>query len=471
MDKETFKKEGYKLIDYIADYFENTEQYPVTPAVQPGDIFSQLPNAAPDDPEPFERIFKDFDQVILPGMTHWQSPNFFAYFPSNTSYPSILADLLASGMNAQCMVWLTSPAAAELEEQVMIWLRKALDLPSAFTGVIQDTASTATLTALLTAREKHSDFQINKTGFQHNKFTIYASEQAHSSIDKAIKIAGFGVENLRKIQVDSSFAMDVKNLENQIVEDKENGYVPLCVIGALGTTGSTAVDPLLEIGTIAKKHNMWFHVDAAYAGTALLLPAYRHHAKGVDLADSFVFNPHKWMLTNFDCSAYFVKDTTSLINTFSIMPEYLKTGIDNEVNNYRDWGIQLGRRFRSLKLWFVLRSYGIKGLQKILQNHMNLAHWMEEQINKTEHYEILAPTHFNMVCFRYHQLGWSTEKSNDFNQQLMQSVNATGKAFYSHTKLNGMYTIRMCIGQTNVTKDHVIKAWENIQETTKGLLV
>lgn len=353
---EIFREEAHKIVDWIADYYNNIEKYPVKASCKPGSIFSQIPDSPPEDPENMENIFGDFENIILPGITHWQSPSFFAYFPANSSFPSILAEMLSSALGAQCMKWETSPAATELEEAVMIWLRKMTGLPENYTGVIQDTASTSTLCAILTAREKASEFLINRSGMENQPvMRVYCSSEAHSSVEKAVKIAGIGNKNLVKIGLDDDFRMKPDLLEKEITADISNGYKPVCVVAALGTTGSTSVDPLAEIAEVCKKYNVWLHVDAAMAGSALLLPEYRWMIKGIEHADSLVFNPHKWLFTNFDCSAYFVKDSESLINTFKLVPEYLKTQIPGHVNDYSNWGIQLGRRFRALKLWFVIR--------------------------------------------------------------------------------------------------------------------
>ncbi|NOR21923.1 MAG: aminotransferase class I/II-fold pyridoxal phosphate-dependent enzyme, partial [Candidatus Aminicenantes bacterium] len=362
MDKELFKEFGYKFVDWVADYMAELEKFPVLSQVKPGEIRNKLPLEPPVQGEPMERVFHDFKKIILPGISHWQHPSWYAYFPATNSPPSILAELLTAALGAQCMIWQTSPAAAELEEVVMEWLRQMLGLPEGMTGVIQDTASTATLVALLTAREKATDFKANQEGLK-KALVIYASEETHSSIEKGAKIAGYGRENLRYIPTDESFAMIPSELEEAVERDKKDGLQPACVVATLGTTSSTAIDPLAAIGKICRRHSLWLHVDAAFAGTAAILPEKKSMLEGAEDVDSFVFNPHKWMLTNFDCSAYFVKDPDVLIRTFEIHPEYLKTGLDAQVKNFRDWGIQLGRRFRALKLWFVIRSYGVEGLQ------------------------------------------------------------------------------------------------------------
>lgn len=467
MDTEAFRKHAHELVDWMADYFENIEDYPVLPDVKPGDIFDQLPNSAPQKAESFDQIFKDFKEIIIPGMTHWESPNFMAYFPANKSKASVLGEMLMSTLGSQCMIWLTSPAAAELEEQMMNWLREMLGLDDSFTGVIQDTASTATLCALLTAREKYSNYQVNEKGFRDEKFTIYASKEIHSSIDKDVKIAGFGLENLRKIEVDEHFAMKPDALEKQIQKDKANGYTPLCVISAIGTTSTTAIDPIASISSICQKHNIWHHVDAAYAGTALICPEMRWMAEGADLADSFVFNPHKWMFTNFDCTAYFVKDPASLVNTFSITPDYLKTNVDGEVKNYRDWGVPLGRRFRALKLWFVIREMGIEGIQEKIRKHIALGKWLAKQVDEHPHFELLAPVPLNTVCFRYTKA--ETISLDEANEEIMNAVNKTGKLFFTQTRINDVFTLRLAFGNTNLEAYHVENAWQLIQETAEQI--
>lgn len=466
MDSKSFRKHAHEFVDWMADYLESNEDLPVKSQVQPGDIYNQIPDSPPEYPESMEQIFQDFNQVIIPGMTHWQSPNFFAYFPANSSYPSLLAEMLTATLGAQCMVWDTSPAAAELEEAVLNWLKKMLGIPEHFFGVIQDTASTATLAAILTAREKLSDFSINEQGFSNSLFRVYCSAETHSSVEKAVKIAGLGKDNLVQVPVDEFFRMDTRALESAIRQDLENGKKPVCVIATLGTTGSTAIDPLDKISIITEKYNCWLHVDAAYAGTALLLDEYKWMISGIEKVDSFVFNPHKWMFTNFDCSVYYVKDKEALIKTFAITPEYLKTKADFQVNNYRDWGIPLGRRFRALKLWFVIRSYGINGLKHTLGRHIQLAQQFESWVLESDDFEMVTDRTINLVCFRYHPEGkQEQEQLNKINEQLLHDVNSTGQVYLSHTKLNGVYTLRMVIGQTRVSEKHVQKAWALIRET------
>jgi len=471
MDNNDFRKKAHRLVDWMADYFAEVEDYPVKPSTAPNDILNQLPESAPQDSESFEKIFSDFEDVIMPGMTHWESPQFMAYFPANKSYPSVLAEMLTATLGAQCMSWITSPAATELEEQMMIWLRDMIGLPSSFTGVIQDTASTATLAALLMAREKVTDFEVNASGFSGAEtHTLYCSAETHSSIEKNVKITGFGSQSLRKIGVDDMFAMNPTALEKSIQKDINDGHTPTCIIATLGTTGSTAIDPLKEIAVICDRYDIFLHVDAAYAGTALLLPEMRDMIDGIEAVDSFVFNPHKWMFTNFDCSAFFVQDEELLVRTFEITPEYLKTPEDERVKNYRDWGIPLGRRFRALKLWFVIRTFGIEGLQKKIKHHLKLAKNFKQRVEQSANFELMAPVPFNVICLRYHPPEVSDEKKlNELNERLLSKSQHSGEFFLTHTKLNGKFVIRVVLGNTNVEQRHADAVWNHLQELSQTL--
>jgi len=460
MEKEVFRDFGYKFVDWVADYMSDLEKLPVLSQVQPGDIRNKLPKNPPSQGESMEKLFHDFKEIILPGVTHWQHPSWFAYFPANNSPPSILAELLTAALGAQCMIWQTSPAAAELEEVVLEWLRQMLGLPKGMAGVIQDTASTASLVALLTVREKATDFEANQKGLK-KPLVVYASEETHSSIEKGVKIAGYGRENLCYIPTDDSFAMVPSKLEEAVERDKKRGLQPACVVATLGTTSSTAIDPLAAIGKICRRHDVWLHVDAAYAGTAAILPEKKWMLEGVEMVDSFVFNPHKWMLTNFDCSAYFVKDPGLLIRTFEIHPEYLKTGQDSQVKNFRDWGIQLGRRFRALKLWFVIRYYGVEGLQKMVREHIRLAQMFKEWVKKHEAFELMAPVDLSLVCFRLND-GRDEEALDDLNRRLLESLNQTGRVFLTHTTLREKYVLRMAIASRTTGERYVREAWELI---------
>ena len=469
MTIDEFKNNAYKVIDWIADYYKNVDSFPVLSQAAPGDIRSQLSDHPPEDGETFEAVLADMNEKILPGITHWQSPNFFAFFPCNSTGPAILGDMLSTGLGVQGMLWATSPACTELETHVLDWLVEMLDLPEKFKstgtggGVIQDTASSATLCALIAAREKASNGNINETGFD-GTLRVYTSSQSHSSIEKAVKIAGIGKHNLRSIAVDNEFAMRPSELRGAIEQDITDGLTPAFVCATVGTTSSTALDSLTQIGSICSEFGIWLHVDAAMAGSAAICPEYRFIHKGMEFANSYCFNPHKFLLTNFDCSCFYVSDRDALIESLSITPEYLKNKASesNSVFDYRDWQIPLGRRFRSLKLWSVIRYYGIKGMQAHIRQHIESAKALTEEINKDNRFELMAPTVINLVCFRY-------KGSDKFNEALVQRLNNSGKLYLIHTKLNNKYTIRFSIGQTKTTWDHVIKAWGLILQETEAL--
>ena len=470
MNIEEFKQQGHQLIDWIADYYSDIENHSVKSKVKPKEIYNRIPAKAPAKEESFDQLIHDFEDKILPGITHWQHPSFFAYFNANTSFPSNLGELLTSAIGAQCMIWDTSPAAAELEERICEWIQDAAGLPENWHGVIQDTASTATLCALLMAREKYSKFEVNRSGFSElPKFRIYCSAEAHSSIEKGVKIAGFGSDNLIKIPVDDKLAMIPDALEKHIDADKESGYMPISVIAAVGSTGTHAIDPVRAIGEVCRKHKLFYHVDAAHAGNATVLEDFRWLIDGIELADSYVFNPHKWMFTNFDCSLFYTRDKDTLLKTFEIMPEYLKTENDLQVNNYRDWGIQLGRRFRALKLWFVIRSFGMEGIRAKFRSHIQLAKYFTEVLEANADFEILAPVPLNLVCFRYNPGEVDEKGLNILNQKLEQRINDSGSAYITHTKVDGRYTLRACIGQTNVEKKHVDQLLDLLNEEVKAL--
>lgn len=468
METELFRRFGHEFVDWMAEYMAGVEKYPVNSPVLPGDVKRRLPAGPPGAGEPMDRIFSDFKEIIMPGITHWQHPGWFAYFPANNSPASVLAEMLTAALGAQCMVWQTSPAAAELEEVVMDWLRGMIGLPPGFSGVIQDTASTSTLCALLTARERITGFESNRSGLREI-LRVYASEDAHSSVDKAVKIAGYGEENLRRIPTDDRYALRPDRLEEAVHEDERRQLRPCAVVATVGTTSSGALDPLRAVAAVCRRHNLWLHVDAAYAGTAAILPEKRAILDGAELADSLVFNPHKWMFTNFDCSAYFVRDPGALIRTFEIHPEYLKTGHDAEVKNYRDWGIQLGRRFRALKLWFVIRSYGVEGLRALVREHIRLAGLFKSWVEADPRFELLAPVDLSLVCFRLNA-GRSESELDGLNRELLRRVNASGRVFMTHTALRGRYTIRFVAGQRTTEERHVRQAWEIVSAAARDLL-
>ncbi|HKN32505.1 MAG TPA: aminotransferase class V-fold PLP-dependent enzyme [Terriglobales bacterium] len=468
MSPDEFRRRGHAVIDWIADYYARIESFPVLSQIEPGKIRAQLPQQAPTKGEEFSTILKDMEK-LLPGITHWQSPNFFAYFPANASGPAILGDLLSSGLGVQGMLWSTSPACTELETHVLDWLVPMLGLPEKFLstatggGVIQDTASSSSLCALLAGRERATSFATNQRGCD-GRLVAYTSTQAHSSIEKAVKIAGIGLANLRLMGVDQTFAMRADELAWQIEADKRAGLVPCFVSATVGTTSSNAIDPLAKIGPICRQHNVWLHVDAAMSGTAALCPELRHIHDGIDFADSYCFNPHKWMFTNFDCDCFWVADRKTLIETLSILPEYLrnKATESGAVIDYRDWHIQLGRRFRSLKLWFVIRHYGLEGLQYHIRQHVALAQQFAGWVKKNDRFELAAPAPLNLVCFRH-------RGGDGVNQKLMDRLNGSGSLFLTHTRLNDKMTLRFCVGQTNTTARHVVAAWRRIQEETAKL--
>ncbi|MEW5958468.1 MAG: pyridoxal-dependent decarboxylase [Chloroflexota bacterium] len=464
MTPDEFRRYGRAVIDWIADYYERVESLPVLSQVEPGQVRAALPAHPPAQGEDFAAILRDVEDLILPGITHWQSPNFFAYFPANSSPPAVLGDLLSSGLAVQGMLWSTSPACTELETHVMDWLVELLGLPEQFTsqgrggGVIQDSASGATLCALLAARERATHLQSNEQGLSGG-LVAYASTQTHSSLEKGVKIAGLGRQNLRQIEVDEQFAMRPDRLVQQIKADLAAGLTPFFVCGTVGTTSSGAVDPLPDIGRICREYGLWFHVDAAMYGAAAICPEFRPINTGVELADSYTFNPHKWLFTNFDCNCFFVADRTALINALSIMPEYLRNQATESgtVFDYRDWQISLGRRFRALKLWFVIRHYGVEGLQYHLRQHVELAQIFAEWVRQSEQFELVVEPRLSLVCFRH--------KAGDLlNQALMDRLNQSGELYVTHTKLNGQFTLRLCVGQTRTELRHVKRAWQQIQQ-------
>jgi len=464
MTPEEFRRHGKAVVDWIADYYEHVESYPVMSQGKPGQIRASLPKNPPAQGEPFEAMLRDVEKLILPGITHWQSPNFFAFFPSNTSFPSIMGEMLSAGLGVQGMLWATSPACTELETHVLDWLVEMLGLPAKFLsssnggGVIQDTASNSSLCALLAARERATNFASNERGCD-GRLVAYTSSQAHLSIEKAVKIAGLGRENLCFIEVDENFAMRPAALAAQIKRDLAAGRVPCFVSATVGTTSSNAMDPVRAIGEICREHKVWLHVDAAMSGTATLCPEFRRIHDGLELADSYCFNPHKWMFTNFDCDCFYVADRKALINTMSILPEYLRNQATESgaVIDYRDWHIPLGRRFRALKLWFVIRHYGIEGLQYHVRRHVELAQQFASWVREDKQFELAAPAPLNLVCFR-HRAG------DAVTQAIMDRLNQSGDLYLTHTKLDGKFTLRLCIGQTTTESQHVKRAWRRIRE-------
>lgn len=469
MSAEEFRRHGYALVDWIADYRKRVESLPVLSAVKPGEVRAALPPHAPERGEPFEAMLRDVDKIILPGITHWQSPSFFAFFPANTSGPSILGDLLSSGLGVQGMLWATSPACTELETHVLDWLVELLGLPERFRsdssggGVLQESASSAVLCAMIAARERATNYRSNEEGCT-GKLVAYTSTQAHSSIEKAAGIIGLGRQNLRLIEADERFAMRPDKLAEAIRADRAAGLVPCFVAATIGTTSSNGLDPLPEIGRICREERLWFHVDAAMAGTAALCPEFRWMQNGLELADSYAFNPHKWMFTNFDCDCFFVADRAALIRSLSILPEYLRNQATQSgaVIDYRDWQVSLGRRFRALKLWFVIRHYGAEGLRHHIRQHIEWAQEFAGWVRADERFELAVEPPLNLICFR-HRAG------DDFNQRLLDRLNKSGKLYLTHTKLAGRFTLRLCVGQTHTERRHVEQAWSDIRQAAAEL--
>ena len=468
MTSSNFRKTGYQFIDWINDYLTNLENYPVLPNIQPGDIKSSLPSSAPENSEDFDKIFADLNNVIMPGVTHWNHPKFMAYFNSTSSSAGIFAELLSGAFNTNGMVWKSNPASTELEEVTLDWLRQMIGLPKEFWGIIYDLASSSTMHAIIAARENIEGYSIREKGFGGLKdmprLRLYASEQAHSSVDKGAILAGIGLEGIRKIHVDEKFRMIPSELEKAIKEDRENGWLPFCVVATVGTTSTTSIDPVSEIAEITQMENLWLHVDAAHAGIAAIVPEIQNILDGSEHADSIVVNPHKWMFMPIDISVLFTKRKDILKRVFSLVPEYLKTDEDTEATNFMDYGIQLGRRFRSLKLWFVIRYFGREGLIEIIREHLRLAHELKSKIDKNPNFERLAPVPLSTICFRAINPELSdVESLNKFNKELMDRLNNTGEVFLSNTVLDGKFTIRIVISGLRTEEKHVNEVWQLIK--------
>ncbi|KAK1290117.1 Tyrosine decarboxylase 1 [Acorus calamus] len=477
MDAEQLRENAHRMVDFIADYYKSIESFPVLSQVQPGYLRDLLPDSAPHQPETLQDVLDDVRHKIMPGVTHWQSPDFYAYFPSNSSTAGFLGEMLSAGLNIVGFSWVTSPAATELEVIVLDWLAKILKLPEQFLssgrggGVIQGTASEAVLVVLLAARDK----ALRKFGKNSiERLVVYSSDQTHASLQKACQIAGIYPENYRVLKTSPStnFALDPNVVCETISQDVAAGFIPFFICATVGTTSSTAVDPLSALGKIAKAKDMWFHVDAAYAGSACICPEYCHYINGVEEADSFNMNTHKWFLTNFDCSALWVKDRSALIQSLSTNPEYLnnKASQENGVVDFKDWQIPLGRRFRSLKLWMVMRLYGVENLQNYIRKHIKLAEYFEELIISDSRFEVAAPRTFSLVCFRLLPLACDQDDGYKLNYNLLDAVNLSGKIFISHTVLSGKYVLRFAVGAPLTEERHVKAAWEVLQDQATILL-
>jgi aromatic-L-amino-acid decarboxylase len=468
------RRHGGEAMEWVAAYLEQAESRPVRSRVEPGELRRRLPASPPSEGEAFEAVLEDLDRLILPGITHWQSPNFFAYFPANTSGPSILGELLSAGLGVQGMLWSTSPACTELESHVLDWLVEMLDLPRRFRsdgaggGVIQDTASSASLCALLTARDRATGWRSNLEGLAGlPRMTAYASEHAHSSIEKAMAIAGLGRANLRLVPADAEHAMRPEALAEAIACDRAAGHRPVFCAATVGTTSSAAIDPLRPIGEICAREGVWLHADAAMHGTAAICPEFRFIHDGLELADSYCFNPHKWMFVNFDCDCFFVADRASLVRTLSVLPEYLRNEAtaSGKVIDYRDWQIPLGRRFRALKLWMTIRHFGVEGLRRAIRDHVEWAKAFAASVREDRRFELVGEPRLNLVCFRL-------RGDDSLGERLLDRLNASGELFLSHTRLDGRFTLRMSIGQTSTRREHVERAWRRIaaaaDEVTTG---
>jgi aromatic-L-amino-acid decarboxylase len=472
MDSATFRRLGYQLVDFIADYRERLESFPVMSAIEPGSIRARLPREPPAEGGQLAEALASLDETVLPGITHWNHPSFFAYFPANTSFASVLADLLAAGLGAQGMSWQTSPAVTEIEEVVMEWLRQMLGLSSAFSGVIQDTASTSTLCALICARERATGYGQNGDGLQSRQppLVVYCSDQAHSSVQKASLLAGFGQKHLRLIETDEAHALRLDLLEAAVEHDRRSGLRPGAVVATVGTTGTTALDPVAGIGSIAEQNGLWLHVDAALAGTAMVLPECRWMWEGIERADSLVLNPHKWMGTGFDLSAYYVRDPQHLVRVMSTNPSYLRTAQDGVVRNLRDWGIPLGRRFRALKLWFYLADVGVEGLRARLRRDLENARWLASQVDAAPGWERLAPVPLQTVCARHVPPGEVDEAVLAAHTlKIVERVNRSGRGYVTPSVLKGKQMIRISIGAEGTERRHVEAIWRTLQEAASAI--
>lgn len=481
MNAEDFRRVGHEIIDWISDYFESIESRPVLAQSEYGDLIRDLPKSPPAKGEAMETIVDDVDKLIAPRLTHWNHPSFYALFSTSTSAPGIFGELFSAAFDVKAMLWRTSPAATELEQVALDWLRQMMGLDEGFEGVIYDTASVGSMHAIAAARERVSvpsavagGLRIKEEGMSGRPdlplLRVYCSEQAHSSIDKDVITLGLGQRSLRKIPTDNEFRMDVDELKKAIEEDKQNGVLPFCVVATVGTTSTSSIDPVSEIAEVCKENNLWLHVDAAYAGSAAVVPEMQHILDGCEYADSVVTNPHKWLFTPFDLSVLFLRDMDTLRRAFSLIPEYLKTSESNAVHNLMDTGVQLGRRFRALKLWMVIRYFGHEGLAARIREHCRLARLFASWVEESNDWEILAPVPFGLVCFRANPANKTEEEIEVLNEKIMNNINASGKAYLSHTKLNGKYTLRLAIGNIRTEERHIKQIWEllNNELTNQG---
>jgi len=470
MTPEEFRRLGHQVVDWVADYRERVASLPVMSRVAPGDIKAQLPASPPDAPEGFEAILADLDRVILPGLSHWQHPRFFGYFPSNGELSSVLGDYLSTGLGVLGLSWQSSPALTEVEEVVTDWMRQMIGLSDAWSGVIQDTASSCTLVALSCARERTSGFSLARAGLQAESapLVVYVSAHSHSSVEKAALLAGFGRANIRVIGTNERHAMRVDALAQAVREDAAAGRQPCAVVATSGTTTTTAFDPLEEVAAVAAQHGLWMHVDAAMAGTAMILPEYRALWDGIESADSLVLNPHKWLGAAFDCSLYYVRDPQHLVRVMSTNPSYLQSAVDGRVKNLRDWGIPLGRRFRALKLWCLIREQGVAGLQRRVRRDLDNARWLAAQVRDERHWRVLAPVALQTLCVRHEPPGLEGEALDRHTLDWAERVNASGQAYVTPAMLDGRWMVRISVGSLTTEREHVAALWDLLRSQAAG---
>jgi aromatic-L-amino-acid/L-tryptophan decarboxylase len=458
---EEFRRRGYQVIDWIADYRSRIAEYPVMARTAPGAVKASLPEAPPEQPEPFDALLRDLEQIILPGLSHWQHPGWFAFFPSNASLASVLGDYVSTGLGAMSVNWQSNPALTELEEVMTDWVRRMVGLSDAWSGVIQDTASTSTLVALLCARERATDFSQVRGGLQGEAqpLVVYTTALSHSSVEKAGLLAGFGRANVRVVAHDGRSGMRPDALEQAVREDLAAGRRPCAVVATAGSTAVTAFDPLAEIARVTAEYGLWLHVDAAMAGSAMILPECRHLWEGIEGADSLVFNPHKWLGAAFDCSLYYVKDAQHLVRVMSTNPSYLQTAADAQVKNLRDWGIPLGRRFRALKLWFLIREQGVAGLQARIRRDLTHAAWLAEQVQAAAHWRLVAPVWLQTVCIRHEPPGLEGEALDRHTLDWVDRINRSGEAYLTPATLDGRWMVRVSFGAETTEREHVEALW------------
>ncbi len=472
MSPEEFRRHGHAVIDWIADYLADPEAWPVLPSVKPGDLRKALPASPPEQGESMDTILADFERLIVPANTHWNHPDFMAYFPNSATGAGVLGEALSAALNVNAMLWRTTPAGTELETHTLDWLRQMIGLPDKFFGIIGDTASANTLYALAAARELHPELRIREEGMSGRadlpKLTIYCSEEAHSSVDKAVMTLGYGLDSLRKIPTDSGLRMDARALRDAVENDRRAGRIPMAVVATVGTTSTTAVDPVPAVADLSEKYGMWLHIDASYAGIAAILPEMRNVLAGCDRAESLVVNPHKWLFTPVDCSALYTRRPDLLKRAFQHIPEYLVVSEGAGVTNLMNYSIALGRRFRALKLWFVIRNFGVEGLRSLIREHIRIASKLADWIDEDPEFERLADANFSTVVFRHRPQGMSEAELDAHNARLVQAVLATREVFLSHTRVRGKYALRIAIGNIHTTEEHVRHALDLVREAAKS---